>query len=81
VGLRFPNRLTKLCGACNALAICRSKCGQQDNQYGGCRGINSPHPPTSRYQNLVAHGCTGQSGALPVRQPCATGAPTVTSNG
>jgi hypothetical protein len=35
---------------------------------GGC--INSPHPPTSRYQHSSAHGCTGQSGAPLVRQRC-----------
>jgi hypothetical protein len=37
------------------------------NMVGG-GGINSPHPPTSRYQNLAAHERTGQSGAPPVRQ-------------
>jgi hypothetical protein len=35
VGLRFSNHLTRLFGACNALPMCRSKCGQQDNEYGG----------------------------------------------
>jgi hypothetical protein len=73
VGLRFSNHLTKLCGACNALAMCRSKCGQQDNQYGGWRGINSPHPPTSRCQNLAVHGRTGQFDAPTVRHRCANG--------
>jgi hypothetical protein len=68
VGLRFSNHLTRLCGACKALPMCRSKCGKQDNQYGGGGVINSPHPPTSRYTNSVAHGRTGQSGAPPVRQ-------------
>jgi hypothetical protein len=42
------------------------------NMVGG-GGINSPHPPTSRYQNSAAHGRTGQSGAPPVRQRCANG--------
>jgi hypothetical protein len=37
------------------------------NMVGG-GGINSPHPPTSRYQQSSAHGRTGQSGAPPVRQ-------------
>jgi hypothetical protein len=37
------------------------------NMVGG-GGINSPHPPTSRYQNMTAHGRTGQSGAPPVHQ-------------
>jgi len=37
------------------------------NMVGG-RGINSPHPPTSRYRQLSAHWRTGQSGAPPVRQ-------------
>jgi hypothetical protein len=37
------------------------------NMVGG-GGINSPHPPTSRYQHSVAHGRTGQSGVPPVRQ-------------
>jgi hypothetical protein len=37
------------------------------NMVGG-GGINSPHPPTSRYQNSAAHGRTGLSGAPPVRQ-------------
>jgi hypothetical protein len=32
------------------------------NMVGG-GGINSPHPPTSRYTNSAAHGRTGQSGA------------------
>jgi hypothetical protein len=32
------------------------------NMVGG-GGINSPHPPTSRYQHCSAHGRTGQSGA------------------
>jgi hypothetical protein len=50
------------------------------NMVGG-GGINSPHPPTSRYQNSAAHGRTGQSGAPLVHQRCATGAPTVISNG
>jgi hypothetical protein len=68
MGLRFSNHLTRLCGACNVLPKCRSKCGQQDNEYGGWRGINSPHPPTIRYQQSSAHGRTGQSGAPSVRQ-------------
>jgi hypothetical protein len=34
----------------------------------GGGGINSPHPPTSRYYKVAAHGRTGQSGAPPVRQ-------------
>jgi hypothetical protein len=42
------------------------------NMVGG-GGINSPHPPTSRYQNLAAHGRTGQSGAPLVRQQCTNG--------
>jgi hypothetical protein len=42
------------------------------NMVGG-RGINSPHPPTSRYQQCSAHGRTGQSGAPPVRQRCTNG--------
>jgi hypothetical protein len=37
------------------------------NMVGG-GGINSPHPPTSRYQNFPAHGRTGQSGVPLVRQ-------------
>jgi hypothetical protein len=37
------------------------------NMVGG-GGINSPHPPTSRYYKVAAHGRTGQSGAPPVRQ-------------
>jgi hypothetical protein len=37
------------------------------NMVGG-GGINSPHPPTSRYQQSSAHGRTGQSGAPPVLQ-------------
>jgi hypothetical protein len=35
------------------------------NMVGG-GGINSPHPPTSRYRNSAAHGRTGQSDALMV---------------
>jgi hypothetical protein len=42
------------------------------NMVGG-RGINSPHPPTSRYQQCSAHGRTGQSGAPTVRHRCANG--------
>jgi hypothetical protein len=38
------------------------------NMVGG-GGINSLHPPTSRYQHCSAHGRTGQSGA----PPCANG--------
>jgi hypothetical protein len=37
------------------------------NMVGG-GGINSPHPPTSLYQQSVVHGRIGQSGAPPVRQ-------------
>jgi hypothetical protein len=37
------------------------------NMVGG-GGINSPHPPTSRYQQCAAHERTGQSGAPSVRQ-------------
>jgi hypothetical protein len=37
------------------------------NMVGG-GGINSPHPPTSRYRNSAAHGRTGQSGGPSVRQ-------------
>jgi hypothetical protein len=37
------------------------------NMVGG-GGINSPHPPTSRYQQSTVHGRTGQPGASPVRQ-------------
>jgi hypothetical protein len=46
------------------------------NMVGG-EGINSPHPPTSRYQNSAVHGRTGQFGAPPVCQRCATGVPRV----
>jgi hypothetical protein len=42
------------------------------NMVGG-EGINSPHPPTSRYQHFPARGRTGQSGAPPVRHRCANG--------
>jgi hypothetical protein len=42
------------------------------NMVGG-GGINSPHSPTSRYQNLAEHGRTGQSGAPTVRHRCANG--------
>jgi hypothetical protein len=42
------------------------------NMVGG-GGINSPHPPTSRYQHSSAHGRTGQSGAPPVCHRCANG--------
>jgi hypothetical protein len=42
------------------------------NMVGG-GGINSPHPPTSHYQQCSAHGRTGQSGAPPVRQRCPNG--------
>jgi hypothetical protein len=39
----------------------------------GGGGINSPHPPTSRYQESATHGRTGQSDAAPVRHWCANG--------
>jgi hypothetical protein len=39
----------------------------------GGGGINSPHPPSSCYQNQAAHGRTGQSGAPPVRHRCDNG--------
>jgi hypothetical protein len=42
------------------------------NMVGG-GGINSPHPPTSRYQHCSAHERTGQFGVPPVRQRCANG--------
>jgi hypothetical protein len=42
------------------------------NMVGG-GGINSPHPPTSRYRHFTAHGRTGQSGAPTVRHRCANG--------
>jgi hypothetical protein len=42
------------------------------NMVGG-GGINIPHPPTSRYQESVAHGRTRQSGAPTVRHRCANG--------
>jgi hypothetical protein len=41
------------------------------NMVGG-GGINSPHPPTSRYQNSVAHGHTGQSDHLQRSSPTAS---------
>jgi hypothetical protein len=42
------------------------------NMVGG-GGINSPHPPTSRYQHFPARGRTGQSGAPTVRHRCTNG--------
>jgi hypothetical protein len=42
------------------------------NMMGG-GGINSPHPPTSRYRQCSAHGRTGQSDAPTVRHRCANG--------
>jgi hypothetical protein len=42
------------------------------NMMGG-GGINSPHPPTSRYQQCSAHGRTGQSSAPTVHHRCANG--------
>jgi hypothetical protein len=42
------------------------------NMVGG-GGINSPHPPTSHYQNSATHGRTGQTGAPTVRHRCANG--------
>jgi hypothetical protein len=42
------------------------------NMVGG-GGINSPHPPTSRYRHCSAHGRTRQSGAPTVRHRCANG--------
>jgi hypothetical protein len=42
------------------------------NMVGG-GGINSPHPPTSRYTNPAVHGRIGQSSAPPVRHWCANG--------
>jgi hypothetical protein len=42
------------------------------NMVGG-GGINSPHPPTSRYRQCSAHGRTEQSGAPTVRHRCANG--------
>jgi hypothetical protein len=42
------------------------------NMVGG-GGINSPHPPISRYQHYSAHGRNGQSGAPPVRHRCVNG--------
>jgi hypothetical protein len=42
------------------------------NMVGG-GGINSPHPPTSRYEHCSAHGRTGQSSAPTVHHQCANG--------
>jgi hypothetical protein len=42
------------------------------NMVGG-EGINSPHPPTSHYQNSDAHRRTRQSGAPTVCHQCANG--------
>jgi hypothetical protein len=68
VGLRFSNHLTRLL----VLAMLYQCVGvnvdsKTMNMVGG-GGINSPHPPTSRYQQSSTHGRTAQSGAPPVRQ-------------
>jgi hypothetical protein len=49
MGLRISNHLTRLCGACNALAMCELYVGSKTlNEVGG-GGINSPTHQTSRY--------------------------------
>jgi hypothetical protein len=58
VGLRFSNHLTRRlvlamlyqCGGINV--------GSKALNMVGGGGINSPHPPTSRYQQCSAHGRT-----------------------
>ena len=49
--------------------MCRNKCGQQDIEYGGWRGINSPHPPTSFTSTVLRMGAPDSS----VRHRCANG--------
>jgi hypothetical protein len=70
VGLRFSNQLTRLLVLAMLYQCARINVGSKTLNMVGGGGINSPHPPTSRYQHCSAHGRTGQSGA-----------PTVDSNG
>jgi hypothetical protein len=68
VGLRFSNLLTRLLVLVLLYQCAGINVGSKTLNMVGGRGINSPHPPTSRYQQCSAHGRTGQSGAPPVRQ-------------
>jgi hypothetical protein len=67
-GLRFSNLLTRLLVLAMLFQCAGFNVGSKTLKMVGGGGINSPHPPTSRYQHCSAHGRTGQSGAPPVRQ-------------
>jgi hypothetical protein len=72
-GLRFSNLLTRLLVLAMLFQCAGFDVGSKTLNMVGGGGINSPHPPTSRYHQSSAHGRTGQSGAPPVRHRCANG--------
>jgi hypothetical protein len=64
----FGNHLIMLLWACNALATNTSVYGQQDTKCGWWRGYKYLHQPKLAVIVATVHGCTGQSGAPPLRQ-------------
>jgi hypothetical protein len=62
-GLRFSNLLTRLLVLAMLFQCAGFNVGSKTLNMVGGGGINSPHPPTSRYQQSSAHGRTGLSGA------------------
>jgi hypothetical protein len=68
VGLRFSNLLARLLVLAMLFQCAGFNVGSKTLNMVGGGGINSPHPPTSCYQQSSAHGRTGQSGVPPVCQ-------------
>jgi hypothetical protein len=64
----FGNHLIMFLWACNALAMNTSVYGQQDTKCGWLRGYKYLHQPKLAVIVATVHGCTGQSGAPPLRQ-------------
>jgi hypothetical protein len=71
VGLRFSNLLTRLLVLAMLYQCAGINVGNKTLNMVGGGGINSPHPPTSRYQHCSVNGRTGQSGVPTVRHRCA----------
>jgi hypothetical protein len=72
-GLRFSNLLTRLLVLAMLKQCAAINVGCKTLNMVGGGGINSPHPPTSRYRHFPAHWRTRQSSAPPVRHRCANG--------
>jgi hypothetical protein len=67
VGLRFSNLLTRLLVLAMLFQWAGINVGSKTLNIVGGGGINSPHPPTSRYRQCSTHGRT------PVRHWCTNG--------